>query len=1147
MGKFKNAVSWLMCMVLVSAAASLPVHAALDGTVTVTADKTAQWTAQEKDVYNSLRVHGWSSWETAPYIGFTLPDGFDPSALLSAELVVSTESAKNSGKAYIYSADYDSFENGVQYGGTEGSPDYSSAPSYDETEFAYFTSPAASGSFAIDVTDYIAQLGANAVHAAFRIDVKSQNSNNDWHFGSCTSGTAPKLVLEFDDPSIPKTDVTVNITADGQTLRTYSERVKGSEFVLPAELQQHIRRGDTIYYFPSGSETTYTLNGSGAQTINIEFGKKQCENTALFEDFCAGKAELERRGISGDFAAENGKAVLSGGTLNIPSTADGLKLKAECDVTGDITAAGDGVTQSVSSGHLTAEGMITSFTGSGTIDNLTVSIADPVYTGLENGTYTLSASVRRYDLADTAYIYAKTDGAPANRASAAGNDTWRKTVIQGIEVTDGKCAIGISGASQFADITLTKEAAPSRAEFLTGGDITEVSYVESCGGKYYDENGVQADPIQLLAERGFNFARVRIYNDPGKGHGDGEWYLPEGFQNLEDGLSLAKRAKDKGMQIELTLYYSDYWADGSRQLIPNEWAEEIKGLSGDAVITRLGELIYEYTKDVMERMKAQDTVPEYVSLGNEMQGGLLYGPGYDYGRTGTNNFENLAYFLNQGSKAVKEVSPNTKIVLHLDGKMSQYQSFFDNCERTNVNYDVIGPSYYPFWTGNTVDEIVDFYNGLIERYDKDILVMETGYNFNPTKPDGSTGQLADNGPYEGIYESSPDGQRAFMEEVFQGLRSVAGGRCIGDLYWDPMMIYHDGVGWAFSEATDQAGDNVVSNTTLFDFDGKALPAFDAFENNGYTPGKIGIGGTFKTPSGVPASNTAVSININGDDYTVNTDKFGGYFLRVPYSDTVTVTSPAGTGSYSYDMTQKSIATGADFTTESDIEQPLLTDGGFEQNISRTDNWHFPDKGGWYANDTAERTDAQKYGGTYSVYLSGGSVGQRVTLEAGKTYTISAAIKGSGNVRLGLGDGNTEYPASNFVVQQEFSAVESWKVCSVDFNCTETKDYIVIADSWDGSENYVDDIDISEQTNTISLFDASIDGNEVKYTAEYSSDKANAVFYVAAYDSSGLLTGCRVNSESGSFTLPSGGKLTLKAFLWDEMAPLDSAEKTLSVN
>ncbi|MBB5783460.1 glycosyl hydrolase 53 family protein [Nonomuraea jabiensis] len=84
-------------------------------------------------------------------------------------------------------------------------------------------------------------------------------------------------------------------------------------------------------------------------------------------------------------------------------------------------------------------------------------------------------------------------------------------------------------------------------------------------------------------------------------------------------------------------------------------------------------------------------------------------------------------------------------------------------------------------------------------------------------------QLRDNGPVP--YGETPEGQRDFLYELFAGLKAVKDGAVIGDLYWDPVMIPADGVGWQVG------GDNVVSNTTLFDFEGKALPALQAYADN----------------------------------------------------------------------------------------------------------------------------------------------------------------------------------------------------------------------------------------------------------------------------------------------------------------------------
>ena len=59
--------------------------------------------------------------------------------------------------------------------------------------------------------------------------------------------------------------------------------------------------------------------------------------------------------------------------------------------------------------------------------------------------------------------------------------------------------------------------------------------------------------------------------------------------------------------------------------------------------------------------------------------------------------------------------------------------------------------------------------------------------------------LQDSGYYQNIYGETQSGQRAFLTELYAKLKQVLGGRCIGDLYWDPVMVYDGGtgqIGWA---------------------------------------------------------------------------------------------------------------------------------------------------------------------------------------------------------------------------------------------------------------------------------------------------------------------------------------------------------------
>jgi arabinogalactan endo-1,4-beta-galactosidase len=113
----------------------------------------------------------------------------------------------------------------------------------------------------------------------------------------------------------------------------------------------------------------------------------------------------------------------------------------------------------------------------------------------------------------------------------------------------------------------------------------------------------------------------------------------------------------------------------------------------------------------------------------------------------------------------------------------------------------------------------------------------TGFNWNPTLPGGWTGQLADNGPYPSSW-SSPTGQKAFVDVLVTAMRSTP--RVLGVLYRDPIMIERQGFGWVYRDSNGTAGPNQISNTTLFDFNGKALPILDGSKTT--RPGtELGLG------------------------------------------------------------------------------------------------------------------------------------------------------------------------------------------------------------------------------------------------------------------------------------------------------------------
>lgn len=531
-------------------------------------------------------------------------------------------------------------------------------------------------------------------------------------------------------------------------------------------------------------------------------------------------------------------------------------------------------------------------------------------TGMTDSVYNLTLDVTNTGVDGVCYAYAKAKGQTVSSTSIPVCAEELKITVPNVHITDGECEIGIyskGGSRVTADNFEFRDAEATRVPFFKGGEISKLTYIEDMGGVFGYSDGTEGDALQILAENGFNLARIRLLDNPGKGRGEPDYYLPEGYMTEEDCLSMARRAKDKGMQIEFTFAYSDYWVDGAKQYPPASWDSELTGSETIPEKAAFYEKkIYEYTKDVMQKLIAQGTTPEYVSIGNEMQCGMMFNHWKDwegYNNKGLYyNLEYLSAFVKAGAKAVRETSPESKIIIHTDnggnvainrgqGKGLFLKLLSDETYGISEYIDIIGVSYYPFYSDSrdkkiSADDVAEDFNALIDEYDKDVIVMESGYNWNEKRGDGYEGQLENSGYYQEIYGETKEGQKAFLTELFAKLKSgVNGGRCLGVLYWDPVMLYDKGtgkIGWAIRESDDTTDVNVVSNSNLFDFDGNALLSQEAMRYNTDPSSRLLITGTVTAYSGAPLTNENITITVNGADIITSTDKFGKYIAAVDY-------------------------------------------------------------------------------------------------------------------------------------------------------------------------------------------------------------------------------------------------------------------------
>lgn len=369
--------------------------------------------------------------------------------------------------------------------------------------------------------------------------------------------------------------------------------------------------------------------------------------------------------------------------------------------------------------------------------------------------------------------------------------------------------------------------------FVKGADISMLKEVEEFGGRYY-LGEEQKDLFEILQIKGLNTVRLRLWVNPYDE--EGKPYMG-GTNDLETTIELAKRAKAHGMQFMLDFHYSDFWADPKKQDKPKAW----QSYTGD----RLEEEVYRYTREVLEVCRLCDVMPDLVQIGNETTNGMLWPEGktpnyvpekQSFEETEAaewdKSFDSLAPLLKAGVRAAREAGP-MKIILHLDagGQNVLYRTWFDEMSKRNVDYDIIGLSYYPIWHGG-LDDLQFNLEDISARFNKEVLVVETAYGHTTESLSGADIFTEEMSRIAG-YPPTVEGQGQFLQDLMETVRKVPDGKGLGIVYWEPAWLPVEGTSWA-SRAGMKYGNDVSemgnhwANQGLFDFEGKALASLDVF-------------------------------------------------------------------------------------------------------------------------------------------------------------------------------------------------------------------------------------------------------------------------------------------------------------------------------
>jgi len=330
--------------------------------------------------------------------------------------------------------------------------------------------------------------------------------------------------------------------------------------------------------------------------------------------------------------------------------------------------------------------------------------------------------------------------------------------------------------------------------FYLGADISSLASGPGRGGGArgpgYRENGQPATEYAIMLKHGWNTFRLRVFLSPVR-------QAPN--NSLENTIPLAKQIKAAGGLFMLDIHYSDTWADPQHQETPVAWR--------NFTAAEMEKQIEDYSKDVIAQFKSAGAMPDMVQVGNEITGGMLWPLGHvrvppsgvkaGAGRVlplpdpydDAKQWDNLIHFIKAGIRGVRAGADGTpvKIIMHIDcgGDWPVTQSWFDHLTAANVDYDIIGQSFYPNYHGT----LSMLQNNIIEstrKYHKPFIVAETGYSQSGGTRIMSTG-IPTTGPSareKGYMQwpGTPQGQLQFMTDLVNTVQRAGGS---GVFYWAP--------------------------------------------------------------------------------------------------------------------------------------------------------------------------------------------------------------------------------------------------------------------------------------------------------------------------------------------------------------------------
>ncbi len=393
-------------------------------------------------------------------------------------------------------------------------------------------------------------------------------------------------------------------------------------------------------------------------------------------------------------------------------------------------------------------------------------------------------------------------------------------------------ALDVTGGSASAGAALNQtaaSAAPTQSQqwllrpvFFRGVDNALLEKQEadrlSANLPWWQDAGQTQDLLQMLKNHGVNMVRIRPTSAPPYQTLtlDGASAVPATcsgngcYAETDDAdLDLAKRAKQLGMSVELTLFFDG----GSSSATPGAWSSDS--------LSELETDVYNYVKAEVEAYRSAGVMVDMVTIGNEVDTGFfgsLASPG--------TSFSNFAAVEQKAMQAVLDAASDTTLgpaippplrCIHVTPAWN-LTSFFTEAKNNSIPFDAVCQSYYPIYHGPLTSAQAAASNPNNQPVEQSVLttaanslgvpifLIEAGEHYE--------NGFDSNDPW---YPATVAGQRQFLIDLNTVLKGLPGNLGMGMEYWDPEGVNTTSNGGGFTNGDGRTdGTYVWNGLTLFD-------------------------------------------------------------------------------------------------------------------------------------------------------------------------------------------------------------------------------------------------------------------------------------------------------------------------------------------